>query len=191
MRLPDALPAAVAVVNPQRLAEGHPLRELPGVGVAYKLIEALYGDEDDASFLLDLVALGIVADVMVQVDDTRYLLQRGLEALRQNQRLGVRAILERAQIPAAELNEGHIGFAIAPRLNALGRLADANPAVELLTTNDWGGRAPLANTLEGLNAKRKFLSNQVYESAIAQIEKEPGCLSMRRLCSARRIGTAA
>ena len=90
--LPDSLPAAVAVVNPQRLAAGHPLRELPGVGVAYKLIEALYGD-DDASFLLDLVALGIVADVMVQVDDTRYLLQRGLEELRQNQRLGVRAIL--------------------------------------------------------------------------------------------------
>lgn len=178
--LPDALPAAVATVNPQRLTEGHPLRELPGVGVAYKLIEALYG-EDDASFLLDLVALGIVADVMAQVDDTRYLLQRGLDALRQNQRLGLRAILERAQIPAAELNEGHIGFTIAPRLNALGRLADANPAVELLTTNDWGRARALANTLEGLNAKRKFLSNQVYESAIAQIEKEPWLLEYAAL----------
>ena len=178
--LPDSLPAAVAVVNPQRLAEGHPLRELPGVGVAYKLIEALYRD-DDASFLLDLVALGIVADVMVQVDDTRYLLQRGLEELRQNQRLGLKAILERAQIPAAELNEGHIGFAIAPRLNALGRLADANPAVELLTTNDWGRARALANTLEGLNAKRKFLSNQVYVSAIAQIEKEPWLLDYAAL----------
>lgn len=173
--LPDSLPAAVAVVNPQRLAESHPLRELPGVGVAYKLIEALYGD-DDASFLLDLVALGIVADVMVQVDDTRYLLQRGLQALRRNQRLGLKAILERAQIPPAELNEGHIGFAIAPRLNALGRLADANPAVDLLTTEDWGQARILANTLEGLNAKRKYLSNQVYESAIAQIEKEPWLL---------------
>lgn len=179
--LPDSLPAAVAVVNPQRLAVGHPLRELPGVGVAYKLIEALYGDEDDGSFLLDLVALGIVADVMVQVDDARYLLQRGLDALRQNQRLGLKAILERAQIPAAELNEGHIGFAIAPRLNALGRLADANPAVELLTTNDWGRARAVANNLEGLNAKRKFLSNQVYESAIAQIEKEPWLLEYAAL----------
>ena len=178
--LPDSLPAAVAVVNPQRLAESHPLRELPGVGVAYKLIEALYRD-DDASFLLDLVALGIVADVMVQVDDTRYLLQRGLKALRQNQRLGLQAILERAQIPPAELNEGHIGFAIGPRLNALGRLADANPAVELLTTEDWGQARILANTLEGLNAKRKFLSNQVYESAIAQIEKEPWLLEYAAL----------
>ena len=178
--LPDSLPAAVAVVNPQRLAAGHPLRELPGVGVAYKLMEALHGD-DDASFLLDLVALGIVADVMVQVGDTRYLLQRGLVELRQNQRLGLKAILERAQIPPAELNEGHIGFAIAPRLNALGRLADANPAVELLTTNDWGQARILANTLEGLNAKRKFLSNQVYESAISQLEKEPWLLEYAAL----------
>ncbi|MCY3979678.1 MAG: single-stranded-DNA-specific exonuclease RecJ [Chloroflexi bacterium] len=179
--LPDSLPAAVALVNPQRLAEAHPLRELPGVGVAYKLIEAIYADQDDASFLLDLVALGIVADVMAQVDDTRCLLQRGLEELRQNQRLGLKAILERAQIPAAELNEGHIGFAIAPRLNALGRLADANPAVELLSTHDWGRARALANMLEGLNAKRKFLSNQVYESAIGQIEKEPWLLEYAAL----------
>jgi len=178
--LPETLPSAAAVVNPRRLPEGHPLLELPGVGVAYKLIEALYRG-DDTDFLLDLVALGIVADVMVQVDDTRYLLQRGLEKLRENQRLGVKAILERAQIPADQLNEGHIGFAIAPRLNALGRLADANPAVELLTTDDWGRARILANTLEGFNARRKFLSNQVYESAIAQIEAEPWLLDYAAL----------
>ena len=151
------------------------LIELPGVGVAYKLIEALYRGQD-TDFLLDLVALGIVADVMVQVRDTRYLLQRGLKRLREGQRLGVKAILERAEIPAAELNEGHIGFAIAPRLNALGRLDDANPAVELLTTTDWGRARMLANSLESFNARRKYLSNQVYESAIAQIENEPWLL---------------
>ena len=95
--LPERLPAACAVVNPRRLPAEHPLSELPGVGIAYKLIEALYGGED-TDFLLDLVALGIVADVMVQVDDTRYLLQRGLDVLRRNQRLGTRALLERAQI---------------------------------------------------------------------------------------------
>lgn len=178
--LPEALPAAAALVNPRRLPERHPLLELPGVGVAYKLIEALDGG-DDSDFLLDLVALGIVADVMVQVDDTRYLLQRGLNRLRENQRLGVKAILERAEIPAAELNEGHIGFAIAPRLNALGRLADANPAVELLTTDDWARARILANTLEGLNTRRKFLSNQVYESALAQIEAQPWLLDYAAL----------
>ena len=145
--LPEKLPPAFAVVNPQRLPAGHALRELPGVGVAYKLIEALV-DGDGCDDLLDLVALGIVADVMVQVDDTRYLLQRGLQHLRENQRLGLRAILERAEIPAADLNEGHIGFAIGPRLNALGRLDDANPAVELLTTTDWSRARVLAHSLE-------------------------------------------
>jgi len=178
--LPEALPAAEAVVNPRRLPAGHPLLELPGVGVAYKLMEALTGRavSDD---LLDLVALGIVADVMPQVDDARYLLQRGLALLRENRRLGLKAILERADIPAAELNEGHIGFALAPRLNALGRLDDANPAVELLTTSDWARARILANSLESFNARRKFLSNQVYESAIAQIESEPWLLDYAAL----------
>ncbi len=180
--LPARLPAASAVVNPQRLPAGHALRELPGVGVAYKLMEALAAQDDgDPAEGLDLVALGIVADVMVQVDDTRYLLQRGLERLRQNQRPGVSAILEQAQIAAAELNEGHIGFAIGPRLNALGRLDDANPAVELLTTADRAQARMLAHRLEGFNARRKFLSNQVYESTIAQIEAEPSLLDYAAL----------
>ncbi|MYD11133.1 MAG: single-stranded-DNA-specific exonuclease RecJ [Chloroflexi bacterium] len=180
--LPAQLPAARAVVNPQRLPGGHALRELPGVGVAYKLIEALAAlDGRDCDDLLDLVALGIVADVMVQVDDTRYLLQRGLERLRRNERAGLRAILERAEIAASELNEGHIGFAIGPRLNALGRLDDANPAVELLTTADWQQARMLAHRLESYNARRKFLSIQVYESAIAQIEAEPWLLDYAAL----------
>lgn len=178
--LPADLPAACAVLNPRRLRTGHPLSELPGVGVAYKLIDALYQSED-TDFLLDLVALGIVADVMVQVDDTRYLLQRGLNVLRRNQRLGIRALLERAQIAPADFNEGHIGFELAPRLNALGRLADANPAVELLTTSDWQRARQLANNLEGLNARRKFLSNQVYQSALAQIDGEPALLDYAAL----------
>ena len=178
--LPDELPAAVAVVNPRRLPAGHPLIELPGVGVAYMLILALNGSQM-AESTLDLAALGIVSDVMVQVDDTRFLLQRGLALLRQNRRLGIRAILERAEIPALEVNEGHIGFAIAPRLNALGRLDDANPAVELLTTADWTRARILANSLESFNARRKYLSNQVYESAIAQIEAQPWLLDYAAL----------
>lgn len=178
--LPEALPRAAAVVNPRRLPPGHALRELPGVGVAYKVIEALFAP-DDCADLLDLVALGIVADVMLQVDDTRYLLQRGLTVLRQNRRLGIRAILQQAGIAAAALNEGDIGFAIAPRLNALGRLDDATPAVELLTTRDWAQAQLLAHRLESYNARRKFLSNQVYASALAQIEAEPWLLDYAAL----------
>lgn len=173
--LPEIFPSAYAVVNPRRLAEGHPLIELPGVGTAYQVIQALYG-ERSTDHLLDLVSLGIVADVMVQVDDTRYLLQRGLDILRENNRIGLRAMLERAEINPQDLNEGHIGFTLAPRLNALGRLSDANPSVELLTTTDWERARILANNLEGLNNQRKFLSNQVYQSAILQIEQDPSLL---------------
>jgi single-stranded-DNA-specific exonuclease len=173
--LPETLPDAFAIVNPRRLSEGHPLIEFPGVGTAYKLIEALY-KEESTDFLLDLVAMGIVADVMVQVDDTRYLLQRGLDVLRENNRIGLRAMLEKAEIQPQDLNEGHIGFTLAPRLNAMGRLGDANPAVELLITDDWEQARILANNLEGLNSQRRFLSNQVYQSAIAQIESDPSLL---------------
>ena len=92
--LPATLPAASAVVNPKLLPAGHPLGTLPGVGVAYKLAEALL---PDASAHLDLVALGIVADVAVQTGDARYLLQRGLASLRQTERLGLQAMLQLAR----------------------------------------------------------------------------------------------
>lgn len=178
--LPDALPAADAVVNPMRLPPGHPLRELPGVGTAYKLVEALY-DGRSTDHLLDLVAVGIVADVMVQVDDTRYLLQRGLDVLRQAERPAIRALLERAEIDPAYLTETDIGFALAPRLNALGRLADANPAVELLTTSDPAVLTERINELEGLNQKRRFLTRQVYAAAQEQIQRDPSLLKYAAL----------
>ena len=117
------------------------MASLPGVGVAYKLAEALYSQAGQAGAAvkhLDLVALGIVADVAVQTDDTRYLLQRGLEALRNTQRLGLQELIKLAGINPARLTAEHIGFGIAPRLNALGRLSDANPIVEFFTTNNTG-----------------------------------------------------
>ena len=178
--LPETLPDAEAVVNPMRLPPGHPLRELPGVGVAYKLIEALYGSRS-CDHLLDLVAIGIVADVMVQVDDTRYLLQKGLDVVRNTARPGLRAIIERAGIDPAYLTEQDIGFALAPRLNALGRLADANPAVELLTTDDPAVIAERVNELEGLNQKRRFLTRQVYAAAQQQIQDAPDLLKYAAL----------
>lgn len=178
--LPPIRPAAYAAVNPMRLPEGHPLRELPGVGVAYKLIEALYGSRS-SDHLLDLVAMGIVADVMVQVDDTRYLLQRGLDVLRSGARPGLKAMMERAEIDPAELTEMDIGFSLGPRLNALGRLADANPAVELLTSDDPALIAERVTELEGLNQRRRFLTRQIYEAAQQQIESDPSLLKYAAL----------
>jgi single-stranded-DNA-specific exonuclease len=178
--LPETLPSAQAVVNPMRLPEHHPLRELSGVGTAYKLVEALFGAAT-VEPLLDLVALGLVADVMVLVDDTRYLLQCGLETLRRAERLGLALMMERVEINPLEVNEGHLGFALAPRLNALGRLADAAPAVELLTTADRSRAALLVNQLEGYNAERKLLSNQVYEGVQSQLERDPALLEYAAL----------
>ncbi len=177
--LPSILPEAHAIVNPKMLADTHPLRELPGVGCAYKLAEELYrraGRPEAAAQYLDLVALGIVADVAVQIGDTRYLLQRGLEALRHTERLGLRVVMETIGLDPAKLSEEHIGFVLAPRLNALGRLADANVAVELLTTHDLGRARILASELEGLNARRRLLCNQVFQAAQAQIERDPSLL---------------
>lgn len=173
--LPDVLPSAYALVNPMRLAEGHSMRELPGVGTAYQVVRALYGTRS-SEHLLDLVAIGIVADVMVLVDDTRYWLQRGLQVLRRNQRKGLAALIERAELVAEDLNEHHIGFSIAPRLNALGRLANANPAVELLTTQRADIITERVNELEGLNHQRRFLTQQVYEAVQQKIKEKPDLL---------------
>ncbi|MCC6616208.1 MAG: single-stranded-DNA-specific exonuclease RecJ [Anaerolineae bacterium] len=178
--LPETLPDAEAVINPMRLPPEHPLRELPGVGVAYKLVEALYGARS-SDHLLDLVAIGIVADVMVQVDDTRYLLQRGLEVVRNTTRPGLRAMIERAGIDPAYLTEQDIAFGLAPRLNALGRLADANPAVQLLTTDRPEIIVERVNELEGLNQKRRFLTRQVYAAAQQQIQDAPDLLKYAAL----------
>jgi single-stranded-DNA-specific exonuclease len=173
------LPPADAVVNPMRLPLDHPLRELSGVGTAYKLIEGM-GDAN-AAHQLDLTALGLVADVMVQAQDTRYLIQRGLEVMRQGKRPGLRALFDRAEINPAEVNSTALAFDLAPRLNALGRLADANPAVELLTTHDPALIAMLVNRLEGMNNERRLLTRQIVSGATDAVERDPALLDYAAL----------
>jgi len=179
--LPATLPQAHAVINPMRLAAGHPLHELPGVGVAYQLIRALYDDQASTDHLLDLVALGIVADVMLLVDDTRYWLQRGLQVLRKAQRPGLAALMARAEIDPARLNETDIGFSLGPRLNALGRLANAARGVELLTDIDPARVAEYVTEIEGLNRRRRFLTRQVYAAAREQTIRDPSLLEYAAL----------
>jgi single-stranded-DNA-specific exonuclease len=183
-KLPETLPDAFACVNPQMLPLTHPLHTLPGVGCAYKLIEALYarlGYTERLNQLLDLVALGIVADVAVLTGDTRYLLQRGLSILRKSDRLGLKAMLEVAQMKQERIDEEQIGFGIAPRLNAVGRLGDANEAVELLSTHDVERAKILAYRFEALNNERKLLVQQVFDSAQKQIELQPQLLNSSAL----------
>jgi single-stranded-DNA-specific exonuclease len=177
--LPTNLPNAYALVNPKRLPSVHPLASLPGVGVAYKLVEALFqrsGKSSDLPGFLDLVALGIVADMATLREDNRYLLQTGLPVLRSAKRTGLRAIMNAADLNPAQLNEEHIGYMIAPRLNALGRLGDANSAVELLITKDESRARIIAVQLEGLNAQRRLLTGQVLKGALSQLERNPSLL---------------
>jgi single-stranded-DNA-specific exonuclease len=178
--LPPELPPALAVVNPQRLTDKtHPLAGLCGVGCAFQLMKELFrrfglGDELDA--YLDLVALGTVADVAILTGDNRYLVQAGLERLQNSPRPAIQAILEFSGIRTGNLNEEHIGFILAPRLNALGRLDDTNPIVDFLTSNSPEVIRPMASRLEALNARRKQYCDQVFRAAQEQIKQEPSLL---------------
>jgi single-stranded-DNA-specific exonuclease len=178
--MPAQLPSAHAVLHPHRLPHGHKLRDLPGVGVAYELIRAL-NENAECTELLDLVALGIVADSAMLAGETRYLLQRGLAALRVSSRLGVQALCARAEANQLECDERDIAFSFVPRLNAPGRFADAADAVELLTTADAARAQDLSFQLEALNAQRKLLTRHVAASAHSLIERDPSLLEYAAL----------
>ncbi len=179
-----SLPEAFAVINPKLLPEGHPLGSLAGVGVAYKLAEALLEQAPGAAEgrlrpeeLLDLVALGLIADVAQLSGETRSLAQRGIQALRTTPRTGLKVLAELAGASLETLTEETIGFSLAPRLNALGRLSDANPAVELLLTRNAERARVLAVKIEGLNAQRRLLTSQVYQAAESLLRANPALLS--------------
>jgi single-stranded-DNA-specific exonuclease len=180
--LGETLPNAAAIINPKLLPEEHLLANLAGVGVAYKLAEALHNSEFrimnyENGDLLDLVALGLIADVALLKGETRSLAQKGIQKLRETKRLGLKVIAELAGANLETLTEETIGFTFAPRLNALGRLGDANPAVELLLTDNPARARVLAAQIEGLNAQRRMLTSQVFEAAQAQLRANPSLLS--------------
>ncbi|MGE0102082.1 MAG: single-stranded-DNA-specific exonuclease RecJ [Blastocatellales bacterium] len=168
------LPRARAVINPMRLPAGHRMREMPGVGVACELIRAATGELNED--LLDLVALGIVADVAEQKNQTRWMLQRGLRTMRRGTRSGLLALFGTAQLDQSDLTETDVAFGLAPRLNAQGRLGDASACVELLSTDDPARAAELAWQLEGINARRKLESRLIEESARSLIDRDPSLL---------------
>lgn len=177
--LGETLPNAKAIINPKLLPENHPLKNLAGVGVAYKLAEALLSAEGgmQSAELLDLVALGLIADVALLQSETRALAKRGIAQLRNTSRIGLRVMAELAGATFDTLTEETIGFTFAPRLNALGRLSDANPAVELLTTSDPARARVVATQIEGLNAQRRLLTKQVTDAAEAQLKENPDLLN--------------
>lgn len=182
--LPGLLPEALALINPKFHDGDHPLSGLPGVGVAYKVIEALFtraGREGELNDCLDLVAVGIVADLAQQTADTRYLLQRGLEVLRRTRRPGLLKLIRMAGVEQALVHDEDISFQLAPRLNAVGRLADANVSVPLLTTANEDEAEKIAEQLERLNEDRKYETAVVYDSAVEHLHREPSLLQYAAL----------
>ena len=177
--LPEELPPALAVINPKRIERSHPLRALPGVGVAFQVARELFGRAgriEESRELLDLVALGVVADLAEQVDDTRFWLQVGLLVLRRTERIGLQVMMELAELNPETLSEEQISFALGPRLNAIGRLGDANPIVELMTTDSHEAARRQVLQLERMNARRRLLTDQVFDAACDQIEADLGIL---------------
>lgn len=178
-----ALPQADAVLNPKRPDCAYPFKELAGVGVAYKLAQALLRTNAKVPLrttrtvlpeaeLLDLVALGTVADMVPLLGENHALVLRGLEQLNRAQRPGLSALMEMTDVQPGKVTAQTIGFVLAPRLNAAGRISDALTALELLLAEDMTAALPLAQELDTLNQDRRLLTAEVQERARAQIADE-------------------
>ena len=170
--MPEMLPPAVAIVHPKRLPADHPLFDLPGVGVAYKVCEALLinrGMPEEVEHLLDFVTLGMIADLVPLIRENRYLVQIGLPRLINSPRPGIQALLGQVQ---KSQDTDIVGFGLAPRINAVGRLADARAAVELMTTDDAQTADNLAKQLQFENAKRQELCEQIFAEADQMVQQK-------------------
>ncbi len=168
-RVPSELPAAVAVVNPQRADSRYPERRLAGSGVAFKLAQLLLADEPGgpgaALALTDLATIGSVADVVPILGETRAIVQLGLERLRTEPRPGIVALLASAGVAATAVDMETIGFAIAPRINAAGRVGEALVAARLLLAEDAAEAEALAAELEAANLNRRDMTKQTISEA--------------------------
>ena len=171
----DELPDAIAVVDPKRKDSTYPYPHLAGVGVAYKVMEALARDYRDVAHSieenLDLVAVGTIADIVPLDSENRVLTTLGLERLRMTTNPGLRALMEVAGVEPVRAQASHIGFALGPRLNAAGRLGDASIGVVLLTTEDETKAVEIARQLDLENKKRRTLETGVLEDATRIIEE--------------------
>ncbi len=169
---PEQIPPAVAVVDPQMPGSAYPYPELAGVGVAYKLLQALLinlGKDGQADGLLDLVALGTVADMMPLLGENRYLVKRGLEAINAAPRLGIREIMAQAGLTAGNVASETISWVIAPRINTASRMDHALPSYELLTTDSAERALELAAWLETKNTERQHLTRTSVDAAREQV----------------------
>src|SRR3989344_801990 len=167
------VPAAVAVVNPHRPDDTYPFKDLTGVGVAFKLVQALVLKLKIAAgwekWLLDLVAIGTVADCQSLLGENRIFVKWGIVVMEKTRSKGLRALFDIAGVSGSKICTYQIGFIIAPRINAAGRIEHANLALELLLTDDASMAERLARKLQELNRRRQELTEQILSEAREQL----------------------
>jgi single-stranded-DNA-specific exonuclease len=166
-----SLPPALAVINPKQHGDIYPDKDLAGVGIAYKIAEALSSVEPSRGFildsLLDLVALGTVADLAPLVGENRFLVRKGLRQMKQTLRQGLFSLAAVSDVKLDKVNAGNIGFSLGPRLNAAGRLKEALAAYELLITRDAARAGELAQLLNVQNRERQSITREMQAQAEA------------------------
>ncbi len=169
----DTMPPAIATINPKRTGHQYPFIDLAGVGVAFKLVQALQGKTDglllgQEKWLLDLVALGTVCDVVQLQGENRTNVFWGLQVLKRTRRPGLAALMAVAGVSPDKINARALGYGLGPRLNAAGRLETAELALELLTTTDKMRATEIAYELDALNLKRRHDQDIITKQAVLQ-----------------------
>jgi single-stranded-DNA-specific exonuclease len=170
--VPPQLPEAVSVVDAKRVDNCYPFIELAGVGVAFKLIQALYqylGKDLDMARFLDLVALGTVADMVSLLGENRYLVKRGLETIHNTKRPGIIELARCAGVPVSAIDEEIIAWYLAPRINAAGRLDHAGIGINLLSTDSSEEARRLAEILDRKNTERQKLTEKILIKARGEL----------------------
>ncbi len=171
----EVLPEALALLNPHRADTKYPYEGLAGVGVAYKLAQAIFREKGLASSketaLLDFVAIGTVADMVPLTGENRALVKMGLDVLNSSPRIGLKSLIDVSGYKEGAIDSTSIGFGLGPRLNAAGRVQSALTAYELLVANKPQTASDIAKELEQLNNKRKQLTLDVFERAIETINR--------------------
>ncbi|CAG9619461.1 single-stranded-DNA-specific exonuclease RecJ [Sutcliffiella rhizosphaerae] len=164
------LPDAFAIIHPKKETCTYPFKDLAGVGVAYKVAHALLGKNPE--HLLDVAAIGTIADLVPLVGENRLLASKGIKKMQQTTRIGLKALFQKCGVETHTISEETIGFSIGPRINAVGRLDNADPAVHLLMTEDVEEAKMLADEMESYNKERQQIVTQITEEAIQQVEEK-------------------
>ena len=167
---PSVLPEALAVINPKKPACPYPFKGLAGVGVAFKLAQALLGQVPEE--FLEVAALGTIADLVPLVDENRVIASLGLDRMNRRHHPGLTALMEVSGIKGS-VKAGHVGFFLGPRINATGRLDSADRAVRLLLTGDRTEAQSIAEELDRMNRERQQLVETIFSEAEAQMLEDP------------------